>query len=110
MQDKEPNEDWYKEAEREFARKIEASDKQQQTTEGGFDPEIRKRVWAYLDRCDPAISGQRGHDTTFRVSCALVRGFGLSRSEALQALAYYNQKCVPAWSQEELEHKIDDAF
>jgi P4 family phage/plasmid primase-like protien len=72
--------------------------------------DLEKRVLAYLDRCDPAVSGKGGSNTTFRVACALVRGYDLGRDEALQFLRHYNHKCEPLWSEKELEHKIDDAL
>jgi hypothetical protein len=71
---------------------------------------LEKRVKAYLDECDPAISRQRGHNTTFRVACALTNGWALEKAEALKWLRYYNRKCKPPWNEKELEHKIDDAL
>jgi Bifunctional DNA primase/polymerase, N-terminal len=73
-------------------------------------PNIRERVERYLDNCEPAVSGQRGHDTTFRVLCQVINGFDLSPEEALSAALYYNQKCEPPWSEKELKHKVDDAL
>jgi hypothetical protein len=72
--------------------------------------EIWERVIRYLDKCDPAIDGQRGHDTTYRVLCQVVNGFALSPEQAWEAALYYNQKCEPPWSDKELKHKVDDAL
>lgn len=57
----------------------------------------------------PAVSGQGGHNTTFRVACVLVLGFALSDSEAMSVLAEWNQGCQPAWSEHELQHKVKSA-
>ena len=70
---------------------------------------IWERIQRYLDRRPPAISGSNGHDTTFQVALALVRGFDLSPDYALRYLQYYNQRCQPLWSETELRHKLESA-
>ena len=72
--------------------------------------DIWNRVTRYLDSCDPAIEGSRGHDTTFRILCQVINGFSLSPEQAWSAAQYYNQKCEPAWSEKDLKHKVDDAL
>ncbi len=67
------------------------------------------RVRAYVEKIPGAVSGQRGHTQTFRVAQYLVRGFGLSDSEALQVLEEWNQRCVPPWEQRDLMRKITEA-
>src|SRR5690242_14812083 len=43
---------------------------------GGGDLERRvRRASAYLSRLPGAVSGQRGHDRTFRAACVLIKGF-----------------------------------
>lgn len=64
----------------------------------------------YLDKIDPAISGQGGHDATFHAACVLTNGFGLSESEAWPLLCEYNDRCQPRWSERELRHKLADAL
>jgi len=71
---------------------------------------IWKRITAYLDKCDPAVAGQNGHDTLFRVLCSVIGGFDLSPERAWEAALYYSQKCDPPWSDKELRHKVDDAL
>jgi len=68
------------------------------------------RAILYLRRCRPAVSGQGGHNTTFRVACALVHGFGLGADQALSALRGWNRQCLPPWSDSELRHKILSAM
>jgi hypothetical protein len=63
----------------------------------------------YLDRMPPAVSGQSGHDQTFRVACVLCQGFGLSADEARPLMHEYSIRCVPPWSEREIEHKLLDA-
>jgi hypothetical protein len=71
---------------------------------------ISERAMRYLARCNSAISGSGGHDTTFRVACALIHGLCVDPQEAYQLLlAHYNPRCEPPWSQAELRHKVASA-
>lgn len=57
-----------------------------------------------------AISGQGGHNATFRAACKL-RDSGLSEAEALVALIEWNRSnAEPPWTVRELLHKVKDAF
>ncbi len=57
-----------------------------------------------------AVSGQGGHNATFRAACAL-RDAGMSTDEALAALIDWNQtNAQPPWEFPELQHKIRSAF
>ena len=67
------------------------------------------RARAYVDKVPPAIEGQGGDEHTFILACRLVRGFALSDGEALDVLCYWNQSCVPPWSERELEQFIRNA-
>ena len=71
---------------------------------------VRRRATAYLDRMEPAVSGQGGHDRTYAAATAMVHGFCLDPDEAFNLLRdRYNQRCEPPWSEKELAHKVDDA-
>lgn len=70
---------------------------------------VSDRAALYLSKLPPAISGQRGHDRTFRAACVLVLGFGLSQAESFEVLSEWNRRCEPPWSDGELRHKIEDA-
>ena len=72
-------------------------------------PSVFERARRYLRRCPPAVSGQRGHDATFRAACVLVQGFALSEGEALAVLREWNATCQPPWSEGELRHKVVSA-
>lgn len=67
------------------------------------------RACRYADKYPPAIAGQGGHDTTFRLACVLANGFDLDPYQVRQILDRYNCRCEPPWSDRELEHKIDSA-
>jgi hypothetical protein len=71
---------------------------------------VFERAACYLERCEGAISGSGGHDTTFTVAMALVQGFCLPAQTAFQLLRnVYNPKCSPPWSDAELRHKVASA-
>ncbi len=72
--------------------------------------DVDDRIKAYLDTCDPAIEGQGGHDTTFRVACKVVRGFDRTDDQALRLLMdHYNERCQPPWLEADIRHKIEGA-
>lgn len=73
-------------------------------------PSVLDRARKYLSKFDPAISGEGGHDATFRAACVLVCDFALGHDDALALLREFNQRCQPPWTERELEHKVDDAF
>ena len=68
-----------------------------------------ERARRFLQRVEPAIAGQHGDLRTFRLCCRLVRGFALSDVEALDALAQWNARCEPPWSEHELQQKVANA-
>jgi hypothetical protein len=67
-----------------------------------------ERALAYTAQCEPAISGQGGHQATFRVALKCVE-FGLSIMDTLVVLREYNGRCDPPWSEKELVHKCEQA-
>jgi hypothetical protein len=73
-------------------------------------PEVVERARKYLSEIEGAVSGQHGHDKTFRAACKIVRGFALPLSQALPLLREWNLKCKPPWSEKDLVHKINDAL
>ena len=68
-----------------------------------------RRARGYLANIEGAISGQRGHDRTFRVACVLMLKFGLSLEESLPLIREWNEQCEPMWSEKDLRHKLQDA-
>jgi hypothetical protein len=78
------------------------------TTPGG---DVEKRAIAYLAKCDPAVSGQKGHNRCFSTACKVGPGFDLPEDVALRLLRdRYNPRCTPPWSEKELLHKVKDAY
>src|SRR6056297_1588486 len=72
--------------------------------------DVEARAIAYLAAMPPAISGSSGHNQTFAAATALVHGFGIEPDRALAILqTEYNPRCVPPWSDRELQHKINQA-
>lgn len=64
----------------------------------------------FLESAPPAIEGQRGDETTFKVAARLVREMGLSVPAAFELLRdHYNPRCVPPWPLEELLTKLHNA-
>ncbi len=70
---------------------------------------IVERARKYLARVPPAISGQSGHDATYRAACVLVLGFGLPEETAFKLLTEWNATCVPPWSEHDLRRKVSEA-
>ena len=69
-----------------------------------------RRARAYLASVEGAISGQGGHDKTFRAACILVQKFGLDFERAWPLFKEWNEQCEPPWSDAELTHKLRDAI
>jgi len=63
----------------------------------------------YVDAIPGAVSGSGGHNATFAVACALVKGFNLSSDQAMALLQRWNGKCDPHWSDKDLLHKVTQA-
>ncbi len=63
-----------------------------------------------LAHVEGAISGQRGHDRTFRVACVLAIKFGLTLEQAWPLMREWNEQCEPPWSDKEIAHKLQDVF
>ncbi len=75
----------------------------------GSQSDVIARARKYADAVDPSVSGERGHDTTFRLACQLVNGFDLGIDGARPILYEYSQRCSPPWTEQELEHKLESA-
>ncbi len=71
--------------------------------------DVEARAGAYLDRCEPAISGSGGSTTTFVLAQKLVLGFGLSEDATYRLMQGWNSRCSPPWDERELRRKISQA-
>lgn len=67
------------------------------------------RARQYVAAIPPAISGQHGDVHTFRICCRVARGFALDDHEALAVLQDWNSRCLPPWSERELNDKLSRA-
>ena len=68
------------------------------------------RARAYVASMPPGISGQGGHQATFKVASALIHGFALSEEQAWPIFCEFNSRCSPPWNERELRHKLASAF
>jgi len=74
-------------------------------------PDAETRAGLYVDKCDPAISGQVGHGKAFKAACKVGPGFNLPPETAFRLLRdRYNPRCLPVWTETELRHKVDEAY
>lgn len=68
------------------------------------------RVSNYVVQMSPSVSRHGGHDKLFSAACKTVE-LGCSRAEARLVIeTAFNPRCLPPWSQRDIEHKLDDAF
>lgn len=68
-----------------------------------------ERARRYLAAVPPAVQGQSGDATTFRVCCRLVERFGLTDTAALVAMQDWNSRCQPPWRTSQLAAKLASA-
>jgi hypothetical protein len=70
-----------------------------------------ERAAAYLaEEAPPAIEGQGGDLTTFKVAAAL-KDMGVSEAMAAEIMVEcYNERCAPPWDVEELKQKVANAY
>ncbi len=71
--------------------------------------ERTERARRYVEAIEGAVSGQGGHQQTFKVAAVLVRDFGLTDDEATPIFRGWNAKCVPPWDGDELLRKLSEA-
>lgn len=67
-----------------------------------------ERARRYLSRVAPAVSGQGGDAQTWEAMLAIA-GFALAPDEAWELAQEYNARCVPPWSDRDLQRKLSDA-
>ena len=73
------------------------------------DSERYEKCRKYLRKCQPAVSGQGGHNQALKVARAAVQGFALGQEDAYAVMQHWNKRCQPPWSERELRHKIEQA-
>lgn len=71
---------------------------------------LEERVIEYLEKCAPAVSGDDGHGKLFEIAREVVYGFNVGPEVGFRLLwDHYNPKCLPPWTERELQHKCEDA-
>lgn len=71
---------------------------------------IEERARKYIARMPESISGQGGHAACWAVAVVLARGFALSADRTVSIMREdFNPRCVPPWSDKELNHKAKGA-
>ena len=73
------------------------------------DTNVLERAKKYLSVMDPSIKGYPGNPQLVKAACRLVQGFNLDPTTALEAIAEWNSRCVPPWSDVELRRMIKKA-
>lgn len=76
---------------------------------GAVDQTVIERARRYIAKMPQSIAGQHGHDRLFEAACRLIKGFGLSVTEALPLIREYNERAIPPWNEEDLVRKLEQA-
>lgn len=74
--------------------------------------DMTRRIHEYMKKVEPAIQGQSGDTTAFRVACVLVQKFELSPKDAWPFMLQWNEGCQPPWEGTELNRlyrKLEEA-
>ena len=72
--------------------------------------EAVRQAIACINTMPEAVDGENGSAAAMRVANKLYE-FGLDRETAKQVfLEHYNPRCLPEWSEKEVEHKLDTAY
>lgn len=67
-------------------------------------------IWMLQNDAEPAIEGKNGNSQTWKIAAQL-RGRALSQDKALELmLEYYNPRCEPEWSVEEMTRIVGNAY
>jgi hypothetical protein len=69
-----------------------------------------ERIRRYLEKCDPSISGEHGHNALFKAAAILTWGYALNPDEAFPYMLTFNARCVPPWSERDLKRKLSQAL
>jgi len=82
--------------------------REEKATADALDDVQRAVTW--LEAREPAIQGHGGDNWTF-ATIAWLRDLNISKDMAHSlALAFWNDRCIPAWSADELRTKVDNVY
>jgi hypothetical protein len=93
-----------------IAERRAIAEAEEEPTSGGGELSPEQRAILYLRKCEPAVSGQEGHDKTLSTACRVGPGFDLPQDVTLRLLQDWNKDCEPPWSEKELKRKVDEAY
>lgn len=79
------------------------------TNAKGGKSELKARILAEVKSHPVAIEGDGGDTTTYILACKLIWNFSLSEEEAFPYMKVFNERCKPAWNDDELKLKIRNA-
>lgn len=69
-----------------------------------------RRAMSYLDRLEPAVSGNNGHSKMLYAATCLVGKFKLGYAESLAILLMYNRRAEPPFDDRSVERKLSEAI
>lgn len=64
---------------------------------------------AYLKKMPPAVSGENGRNQFLNAACRLVDDFALTVEQAAPLINEYNARCVPPFTESEVQDKLSSA-
>lgn len=88
-------------------KKEAAVKKDASPTDSPYDVE---RFIKYCTEAEPALEGDSGDRTTYKVACQ-GRNLGLSQVLTFELMArHYNPRCLPPWDEDALLRKVENAY
>lgn len=75
-----------------------------------FSQSLKEAALNFIAEAPPAIQGQEGSKALFAVARRLVWDLNIPIDEAVSLiLSHYNQRCIPIWSEQDIQRKCEDA-
>jgi len=72
--------------------------------------EKAKRCRAYMKKVTGAVSGNGGHNATYKAARYIWADFAIDEPDAWTILQEWNATCQPPWEDLDLRHKLDDVI
>ena len=99
-------------AERSTAREVERPTRSETPA---IEPDQAGNIQAAIDHlrndADPAVAYQQGNNTTYAIATELRGRFGLSEETCFELMwEYFNPRCEPEWTEDELRTIIRNAY
>jgi len=71
---------------------------------------IHDRARRYVAKIPGGIQGEHGNRPTFHVACFFTNDMGFEAAEAMPLFQEYNTRCVPPWTEKDLERMLASAL